>query len=123
MTASTAVARLYGREAVQDLERCEAAGLIGQADTEIERLGITFQIATRATAWVALSEERTVDPTAPIRRERIPHAVPYGMSVESLGLRPARMPSFLCESIASRQQCGDPWLGHFLTDAGQVPAD
>src|SRR5262249_44495085 len=50
--------------------------------------------ATRATAWVAVSEERTVDPTSPIRRDRIPQALPYGMSVEALGLRPVRVPSF-----------------------------
>src|SRR5262249_43350163 len=63
---SPAVARLYGREAVLDLEMREAAGLVGQVDTEIEQLGIAFQIATRATAWVAVSEEPTVDPTTPI---------------------------------------------------------
>jgi hypothetical protein len=36
---------------------------------------------------VAVSEEPTVDPTAPARRERIPHELPHGMSVEGLGLR------------------------------------
>jgi hypothetical protein len=84
---SPAVIALYGREAVEDLEMREAAGLLSDGDTAIEQIGLAFQIATRRTAWVAVSEEPTVDPTAPIRRERIPHALPYGMSAEGLGLR------------------------------------
>jgi hypothetical protein len=81
------VITLYARETVEDLEMQEAAGLLSEGDTDIERIGLAFQIATRRTAWVAVSEEPTVDPTAPIRRERIPHELPYGMSAEGLGLR------------------------------------
>ncbi len=84
---SPAVIALYAREAVDDLEMREAAGLLSEGDTDIERIGLAFQIATRRTAWVAVSEEPTVDPAAPIRRERIPHELPFGMSAEGLGLR------------------------------------
>ncbi len=102
---TAAVARLYGQEAVQDLEMREAAGLISQADREIERLGLAFQIATRATAWVAVSEEPTVDPTAPIRRERIPHELPYGMSAEGLGLRKPLPSAWAAPAVWARRPC------------------
>jgi Ca-activated chloride channel family protein len=85
---NAAVVTLYGREAVEDLEMRRAAGM-PVADQTIEEAGLAFQIATRVTSWVAISEEPTVDPGQPIRRERIPHDVPHGMSVEGLGLRSA----------------------------------
>jgi Ca-activated chloride channel homolog len=81
-----AVVALYGREAVDDLEVRRAAG-DEAVDAEIERLGLAFQIATRLTSWVAIGEEPSVDPTKPMRRERMPHALPYGLSIEGLGLR------------------------------------
>src|SRR6266542_6332570 len=87
--ASAAVVSLYGREAVEDLEMRRAAGTQADADHAIERIGLDFQIATRLTSWVAVSEEPAVDPTQPARRERIPHALPAGLSAEALGLRSA----------------------------------
>jgi len=87
--ASAAVVSLYGREAVEDLEMRRAAGLQADADRAIERIGLDFQIATRLTSWVAVSEEPAVDPSQPARRERIPHALPAGISAEGLGLRSA----------------------------------
>jgi Ca-activated chloride channel homolog len=81
-----AVIALYGHEAVDDLEVRRAAG-DEAVDADIERLGLAFQIATRLTSWVAISEEPSVDPTKPMRRERMPHALPYGLSIEGLGLR------------------------------------
>jgi Ca-activated chloride channel family protein len=83
---TAAVLSLYGREAVEDLEVRSAAG-DRAVDAEIERLGLEFQIATRLTSWVAVAEEPSVDPTRPIRRERMPHTLPHGMSIEALGLR------------------------------------
>jgi Ca-activated chloride channel family protein len=83
---SAAVVTLYGREAVEDLELRAACGDTA-VDAAIERLGLAFQIATRLTSWVAVSEEPAVDPTQPSRRERMPHALPAGLSVEGLGLR------------------------------------
>src|SRR5579859_695849 len=87
-TARAAVASLYARERVEDLEMQVAAG--GDArelDAQIERVGLAFGVATRVTSWVAVSEERTVDPNAPLRRVRMPHELRHGMSVEGLGLR------------------------------------
>lgn len=83
-----AVVSLYGRESVEDLEVQRAAGA-RTVDRDIERIGLEFQIATRLTSWIAVSEEPAVDPTQPVRRERIHHAVPDGLSVEGLGLRQA----------------------------------
>jgi Ca-activated chloride channel family protein len=90
--ANAALAKLYGRERVEDLELQIAAGF-DQADInqQIERAGLELQISTRLTSWVAVSKERTVDPGAPTRREDIPVELPHGMSVEGLGLRRAGM--------------------------------
>jgi Ca-activated chloride channel family protein len=87
---SAAVVARYARESVEDLEADLAAG--GDAapiDRAVEDLGVEFQIATRRTSWVAVSEERSVDPQEPVRRVRMPQALPYGMSAEGIGLRPA----------------------------------
>jgi Ca-activated chloride channel family protein len=93
------VSALYGREAVEDCEMRIAGGAArGELDPVIERLGLEFQIATRLTSWVAVSEEATVDSTAPVRRERMPHELPHGMSMEGLGLRDARM-TMGCRSV------------------------
>jgi Ca-activated chloride channel family protein len=87
---NAAAAALFGREKVEDLEmRLAGGGDKREIDGEIERLGIAFQISTRLTSWVAVSQEQTVDPGDPLRRERMPQELPYGMSAEGLGLRPA----------------------------------
>ncbi|HEY8206249.1 MAG TPA: VIT domain-containing protein [Myxococcaceae bacterium] len=85
---NVALAKLYGRELVEDLELQIAAGFDKAAmDRQIEQAGLHFQISTRLTSWVAVSKERTVDPGAPTRREEIPVELPHGMSVEGMGLR------------------------------------
>ncbi len=86
----------FGRQAIEDLEMRLAAGAVAsEVDRRIEELGLAFQLATRLTSWVAVSDRADVDPTEPSRRERIPHELPHGLSVEGLGLRqPARMPRF-----------------------------
>jgi Ca-activated chloride channel family protein len=82
------VARLYGREAVEDAEMRLGAGQPRETiDREIEQLGLAYRIATRLTSWVAVDAEVSVDPTKPTRRERVPQALPHGLSVEGLGLR------------------------------------
>ncbi len=87
---SAAAAALFGREAVEDLEmRAAAAPATAELNAELERIGLAFQLSTRLTSWVAVSEEATANPRAPFRRERMPQAVPYGMSVEGMGLRAA----------------------------------
>ena len=87
---SAAVAALFARESVEELEMKLSSGENpGAIDRAIVDLGLRFQIATRLTSWVAVSDEPTVDPTEPARRERMPHELPYGMSIERLGLRSA----------------------------------
>jgi len=84
---SPGVTALYGREAVEDLELKLAAGADrNEIDRATEALGLEFGIATRLTSWVAISEEPTVDPRRPIRKEIIPQELPHGMSAEGLGL-------------------------------------
>jgi Ca-activated chloride channel family protein len=82
-----AVTTLFGRERVEDLETAIAARGDADADAEIERIGLTFRIATRHTSWVAITEDATVDPDAEKRNVRQPHEVPHGTSIEGLGLR------------------------------------
>jgi Ca-activated chloride channel family protein len=89
-TGNEAIAALFGREKVEDLEmRLAAGGSAGEIEREIERVGIEHRISTRLTSWIAVSEERTVDPNDPRRSVRQPHELPFGMSAEGLGLRPA----------------------------------
>ncbi len=85
---SDAITALYGREAIEDLELDRATGADpGEIDRVIERIGLTFGLATRLTSWVAISEEPTVDPRQPLRVERMPQELPHGLSAEGLGLR------------------------------------
>ena len=89
-SGSKAIAKLFGRELVNDLEMNLAAGESGNWDAEIERTGLVFQVATRMTSWVAIDAKVSVDPDAPTRRQTIPQQLPHGMSVEGLGLRAAQ---------------------------------
>jgi Ca-activated chloride channel family protein len=82
------VMALFGREQVEALEARVAAGERA-LDSEIERIGLDFAIATRLTSWVAIAESPSVDPQGPTRRERMPQALPHGLSAEGLGLRAA----------------------------------
>lgn len=85
---SSAPASFFARESVEALELRLAAGEDRETiDARIRELGIGFQIATRLTAWIAVSEEPTVDPKVPFRRERMPQMLPHGLSMEGLGLR------------------------------------
>ena len=86
------IVSLFGREQVADLETQVAAGQPGEHDARLEQIGLAFQLATRLTSWVAVCAEPTVDPTEPTRHERMPHELPHGMSIESLGLRRACAP-------------------------------
>lgn len=89
-TDNPALAALYGREAVEDCElRIQAGGDRSELEREIERLGLAHQISTRLTSWVAVGENRQVDPGAPTRRSVVPHELPYGTSAEGFGLRSA----------------------------------
>lgn len=85
MQPNHSMARYWAREQVEDLE---AAAAESYRDAAIEALGINWGIVTRLTAFVAVSDEQTVDPGQPSRSYSIPHELPAGMSAESLGLRP-----------------------------------
>jgi Ca-activated chloride channel family protein len=90
---SGVLSTLFGREAVEDAEMRLAAGAGREAtDARVEQLGLSYRIATRLTSWVAIDPTASVDPRAPTRRETVPQRLPYGMSIEGLGLRP---PAFL----------------------------
>jgi Ca-activated chloride channel family protein len=84
-----AVSKLFGREWVRDLEMRIAAGERGKWDEQIEEAGLTFQVATRLTSWVAVDEQVSVDPEAPVKRTRVPQQLAHGMSAEGVGLRSA----------------------------------
>ncbi len=83
-----AIAKLFARERVADLEARSAVG--DELDEEIEQLGERFQIATRLTSWVAIDERRRA--TGPGRTEEVPQELPYGTSAASFGLRPGATP-------------------------------
>ncbi|MCP3136804.1 VIT domain-containing protein [Pyxidicoccus xibeiensis] len=85
---SPAIAALYAREKVEDLSMRIAGGAPREEmEPSIERLGLEHRIATALTAWIAVSEEPTVDATAPTRREVMPQELPHGMSASGLGLQ------------------------------------
>jgi len=78
-----ALAALYAREKVADLEIRGVCGT--DCDREIETLGITYQIATRLTSWVAVDERVRARGSA--RHEAIPQELPYGTTAAAFGLR------------------------------------
>ncbi|MEM9191593.1 MAG: VIT domain-containing protein [Myxococcota bacterium] len=81
-----AFAARFGRERVEDLEmKLSAGGDFAAIDRDIEETGVAYQIGTRCTSWIAVTAERTVD--GPGRHETMPHELPYGTSIEGLGLR------------------------------------
>ncbi|MBN1605917.1 MAG: VWA domain-containing protein [Polyangiaceae bacterium] len=91
-TGTGALPVLFVRERIEGLELLIAAGESRKAhEAEIETLGLAFEVSTRLTSWVAVTEGQTVDPTKPMRRLTQPQPLPHGMSVEGLGLRPACM--------------------------------
>ncbi|MEM6992629.1 MAG: VIT domain-containing protein [Myxococcota bacterium] len=113
-----AVASLFGREKVEDLELAAAAG--GDAnDAAIEALGLHFSIATRMTSWVAVSDRLDVDPRDPTRREEVPQEVPYGMSVEGLGLRAAA--PMAPQGRARVRRAAPAAKSESITQAGSLP--
>lgn len=85
---NAAVVTRFGREQVEDTELRVAAGERG-LDEDVERLGLVFAISTRMTSWLAVDGVVSVDTTAPVRHETMPHALPHGMSASGVGLRPA----------------------------------
>jgi len=82
-----AIAALWARETIEDLELDLACGgNRPEIDRRIEQLALQHSISSRLTSWIAVAETPSVDPREPVRVERIPQALPYGMSAEDLGL-------------------------------------
>lgn len=96
-----AVVTRFARERVEDLETALAAAPQRKPaiDAEVERIALDFQIASRLTSWVAVSDHVDVDPRAPSRREEMPHELPHGMSLTGLGLRAPRAELFATRAI------------------------
>ena len=82
-----AIVALYAREHVADLETRWTIGREAQQiDRTIEKLGVVFQISTRHTSWIAVDDERSVDPTRGTRHEIQPQELPHGTSITSFGI-------------------------------------
>jgi len=123
---SQAVAALFARELVEDLELAiGTGGRKGEIDPQIERIGLDFQISTRLTSWVAVSDKQTVDPRAPKRDETMPHMLPYGMSAEGVGLRGAGGPMQPASYAAAPPATPSPeWAQSWVSDrAAPMMAD
>jgi Ca-activated chloride channel family protein len=90
-----AVVKLYGRERVADLEMRWTIGReVKEIDREIESIGVVFQIATRRTSWVAIDDDRSVDPRRGSRHEEIPQELPHGTTMASFTGAPMTAQSF-----------------------------
>lgn len=85
----------FGRERVEEVEMLQAASGRANAgfDREIEAIGLRHRIVTRRTSLVAVSEDLTVDPADPRRRQRLAVELPHGVSAEGAGLAAGAAPS------------------------------
>lgn len=89
------VGALYGREAVADLE----FDLVGtsarsQVELQIEERALRHRITSRRTSLVAVSNEPTVDPRDPGRREVLPVELPAGVSAAGVGYTSMQQPEY-----------------------------
>ncbi len=96
ITTSLPLGALFGREAIDDLElQLSIAGGNAERDeikARIENLGLRHGIVSRMTSLVAISEEASVDPRLPRRREQLAVELPAEVSAEGVGLLPSFMP-------------------------------
>lgn len=104
---SDAIAALYGRERVADLETRWSIGQNQQRiDKQIEDVGVDFQIATRLTSWVAVDQTKHVDPYAPSRTESVPQELPYGTTMQSFAAGAAPQPMAMTSTRAGTLKGG-----------------
>jgi Ca-activated chloride channel family protein len=89
----------------------------GAVDASITELGVQFQIATRLTSFVAVSETATVDPSDPTRQVQVTQDQPAHMNVSALGLSPAK-PTF----VASPALAGAPAPAPMARSRHPMPA-
>ena len=123
-----AVAALYGREWIEDLETHTAArGTTREGDAEIEQVGLDFQIASRMTSWIAVTQEATVSGDELIA-ETMPHEVPHGVRIEGFGLRGGQTrfsgaASTLIAGSASEEMSAGTWMQLVQGKAEDGPSD
>jgi Ca-activated chloride channel family protein len=88
-TGNQAHIALFGREYIEDLEMRLAAGEENRAQIEqqIQQIGLIFQIPSRFTSWIAVSNSNSIDPLLPRKKISQPHKLSYGVSAQSMGLR------------------------------------
>ncbi|MCA2980341.1 MAG: VWA domain-containing protein [Myxococcaceae bacterium] len=108
---SRAVATVFARELVEDLEARRLAEPGQSVDAEVTRLGLAFQLSTRLTSWVAVSERETVDPRLPRRNVTQPHELAFGLSAEGVGLRAAASAAPSASAFQTRGMSAAPMLG------------
>lgn len=103
------VPRLVGREWVEDLEAALAADeAVAANNASIERIGLQFGLATRATSWVAIDSQASVDPRDARHVVDMPHELAHGLSVQGLGLRPLMaQPAMLAMPLGGMSLCED----------------
>lgn len=95
VTEEGAIPALFARERVADLDVTWAMGReTAEIDRQVESIGVDFQIATRLTSFVAIDEERRVDPGAPYRKVSVPQELPHGTTFQGFGLSAAPTPMF-----------------------------
>jgi Ca-activated chloride channel family protein len=117
-----AAVALFGRELAEDLEMHAAAGEPSdELDARLERVGLDFRLSTRLTSWVAVSEEASVDPRSPMRRVKVAHELPHGVSALGLGLRAASA-SATGAGVAARMRGRPGSLGAMDLAARPAPA-
>ncbi|GEM_PF-568867 len=89
---NVAIKNCFGREWIEDLEMKRAAThRVSEVDTQIERVALDFQVASRLTSWVAVDEVLPPKVEGPLIEEEMPHEIPFGLSTEGIGLRGASL--------------------------------
>lgn len=123
---------LFGREAIEDLEmQLAATGRgpeAGALETQIENLGLRHGIVSRKTSLIAISEDPTVDPKDPRRRQRLAVEIPADVSAEGTGLISSfRMPAMgslpLMSSSRARQFAPRTDMSYEFAERAEVPGD
>jgi hypothetical protein len=105
---------------------------VNAIEDSIEMLGLRHRITTRRTSLVAISEEPSVDPTAPRRRRRLEVELPAGVSAEGVGLQGAMYASVakhavspetmaVCRLSSHRVMGGGPSRGPGGQGANKLP--
>ncbi|MGP1347480.1 MAG: VIT domain-containing protein [Phycisphaerales bacterium] len=90
-TGRQATVRLFGRELIEDTEAIAQSARDARdrasIDERIRQISMAYGISSRMTSWIAIDDQPGVDPRDPMKRVRVPHELPAGLSAEGLGLR------------------------------------